>query len=109
LPGEDAASFAAADEPGDKTTAAVLEKRIAEPSVSPFKPDARLPTQEKEQPSCCAAAAYLADQRAAEALPTPQAPAGDVLKNVGIRFCRRSRRQQVECRKTNAGGYSARG
>ena len=84
LPGEDAAKFPdlrPLTNLGDKTTAAVIEKRIAEPRA--YHPSSRMPDFElkKEQPKLLRdIAAYLADQHAAEALPTPQAPAGDVLR-----------------------------
>ena len=84
LPGEDAAKFPdlrPLTNLGDTTTAAVLEKRIAEPRA--YHPSSRMPDFQlkKEQPKLLRdIAAYLADQHAAEALPTPQAPAGDVLR-----------------------------
>ncbi len=84
LPGEDAAKFPdlrPLTNLGDKTTAAVLEKRIAEPRA--YHPSSRMPDFQlkKEQPKLLRdIAAYLADQHAAEALPTPQAPVGDVLR-----------------------------
>ncbi|MGC3965975.1 MAG: c-type cytochrome [Pirellulales bacterium] len=84
LPGEDAAKFPdlrPLTNLGDKTTAAVLEKRIAEPRA--YHPSSRMPDfeLEKEQPKLLRdIAAYLADQHAPEALPEPKAPAGDVLE-----------------------------
>ena len=84
LPGEDATKFPdlrPLTNLGDKTTAAVLEKRIAEPRA--YHPSSRMPDFQlkKEQPKLLRdIAAYLADQHAAEALPTPQPPAGDVLR-----------------------------
>lgn len=84
LPGEDATKFPnlrPLTNLGDKTTATVLEKRIAEPRA--FHPSSRMPDFQlkKEQPKLLRdIAAYLADQHAAEALPTPQAPAGDILR-----------------------------
>ncbi|MBA4017093.1 MAG: hypothetical protein C0483_07975 [Pirellula sp.] len=84
LPGEDIAKFPdlrPLTNLGDKTTAAVLEKRIAEPRA--YHPSSRMPDFQlkKEQPKLLRdIAAYLADQHAAEALPTPKAPAGGVLE-----------------------------
>jgi cbb3-type cytochrome oxidase cytochrome c subunit len=84
LPGEDATKFPdlrPLTNLGDKTTASVLEKRIAEPRA--YHPSSRMPDFEldKEQPKLLRdIAAYLADQHAPEALPTPKAPAGDVLE-----------------------------
>ena len=84
LPGEDPTKFPelrSLDKLGDKTTAAVLRERIAEPRK--YYPGSRMPDFEldKEQPKLLDEIAdYLAAQHSATKKPAPEAPRGDLLE-----------------------------